>query len=73
MKHIVELHASPVESEAIVFGKVPLVNSNWDGPIDVYIKYNDGTDLNIVVKPGEYAGLEEDMRTGREVSSGLLD
>lgn len=72
MKRIIELHATPVESEAIIFGKVPLVNSNWEGPIDVYIKYSDGSDLDICLRPEEYRGLEEDMRTGREVSSGLI-
>lgn len=73
MKRIVELHATPVEQEAIVFGRVPLVNSNWEGLIDVYIKYSDGSDIDIRLKAEEYAGLEEDMRTGREVSSGLQD
>ncbi len=72
MKHIVELHATPLEEEGVVFGKVPLVNSNWEGPIAVYIKYSDGSEHTRFVSPDEYDGLKGDMRTGREVSSGLI-
>ena len=72
MKHIVELHATPLEEETVEFGKIVYVDSNWDGPIAVLIRYSDGSEQNRFVGPEEYRGLEEDMQTKKEVSSGLL-
>lgn len=65
MKRIVALHATPLDEETVVFGKIPIVNSDWDGPIAVFIRYDNDTTITRFVTPEEYKALCEDMQTGR--------
>jgi hypothetical protein len=62
MKTISSIHAEPLFKEDVVFGLIPLVNSDWDGPIEVNIYYDDGSSDNKIMFYEEYSKLKMEKK-----------
>jgi hypothetical protein len=57
-KKIAEIHATPVFEEEWVFGKMPIVMSDWEGPIEVTIVYDDGSSGKSFMGYEQYMALK---------------